>query len=175
VSTSDVFADAIQRVERIGRDAGVGHEVIAALRQPKATLTASLPVRMDDGSTQYFTGHRCRYNDVRGPAKGGIRFHPGVTLEEVQALALWMTLKCAVVALPYGGGKGGVAVDPKGLSRLELERLSRAYMRAMADFVGPDVDIPAPDVYTNARIMGWMADEYQTIPVAAASSQQRRG
>jgi len=118
---------------------------------------------MDDGSTQYFIGHRCRYNDVRGPAKGGIRFHHGVTLAEVQALALWMTLKCAVVGLPYGGGKGGVAVDPKGLSRLELERLSRAYMRAMADFVGPDVDIPAPDVYTNARIMGWMADEYQTI------------
>jgi glutamate dehydrogenase (NADP+) len=118
---------------------------------------------MDDGSTQYFVGHRCRYNDVRGPAKGGIRFHPAVTLEEVQALALWMTLKCAVVGLPYGGGKGGVAVDPKALSRLEVERLSRAYMRAMADFVGPDVDIPAPDVYTNARIMGWMADEYQTI------------
>jgi glutamate dehydrogenase (NADP+) len=163
VSTTDVFEDAIHRVERIGREAGVDHEVVAALRQPAATLTASLPVRMDDGSTQYFVGHRCRYNDVRGPAKGGIRFHPAVTLEEVQALALWMTLKCAVVGLPYGGGKGGVAVDPKALSRLEVERLSRAYMRAMADFVGPDVDIPAPDVYTNARIMGWMADEYQTI------------
>jgi glutamate dehydrogenase (NADP+) len=163
VSKRDVFEDAIDRLERIGRDAGVGQEVVAALRRPKATLTASLPVRMDDGSTQYFVGHRCRYNDARGPAKGGIRFHPGVTLEEVQALALWMTLKCAVVGLPYGGGKGGVAVDPKALSRLELERLSRAYMRAMADFVGPDVDIPAPDVYTNARIMGWMADEYQTI------------
>ncbi|MHC4225208.1 MAG: Glu/Leu/Phe/Val family dehydrogenase, partial [Planctomycetota bacterium] len=98
-----------------------------------------------------------------GPAKGGIRFHPDVTLAEVQALALWMTIKCAVVDLPYGGGKGGVAVDPKQLSPMELERLSRAYMRAMADFVGPDIDIPAPDVYTNARIMGWMADEYQTI------------
>jgi glutamate dehydrogenase (NADP+) len=163
VSTSDVFQDAVARVERIGREAGVGHEVVAALRQPEAMLTASLAVRMDDGSTRYFVGHRCRYNDVRGPAKGGIRFHPGVTPEEVQALALWMTLKCAVVGLPYGGGKGGVTVDPKALSRLELERLSRAYMRAMADFVGPDVDIPAPDVYTNARIMGWMADEYQTI------------
>ena len=161
--TRNVFEDAIDRVERIGREAGVGSEVIDALRRPEATLTASLPVRMDDGSTRYFVGYRCRYNDVRGPAKGGIRFHPGVTLEEVQALALWMTLKCAVVGLPYGGGKGGVAVDPKALSRLELERLSRAYMRAMADFVGPDVDIPAPDVYTNARIMGWMADEYQTI------------
>ncbi len=101
--------------------------------------------------------------DALGPAKGGIRFHPGVTLEEVKALALWMTIKCAVVGLPYGGGKGGVVVNPKELSNLELERLSRAYMRAMADVVGPAVDIPAPDVYTNARIMGWMRDEYETI------------
>jgi len=160
---NDVFEDAVARVERIGREAGVDESVVAALRQPEATLTASLPVRMDDGSTRYFVGHRCRYNDVRGPAKGGIRFHPQVTLAEVQALALWMTIKCAVVGIPYGGGKGGVTVDPKQLSRLEIERLSRAYMRAMANFVGPDTDIPAPDVYTNARIMGWMADEYETI------------
>ena len=103
-----------------------------------------------------------------GPTKGGIRFHPDVSLEEVQALALWMTIKCAVVGIPYGGGKGGVIVHPKELSRLELERLSRAYMRAMADFIGPMVDIPAPDVYTNARIMGWMADEYETIKSSKA-------
>jgi glutamate dehydrogenase (NADP+) len=161
--TNDVFSDAVARVERIGKEAGVDPEVIAALRQPKALLAASLPVRMDDGSTRYFEGYRCRYNDTLGPAKGGIRYHPDVSVEEVQALALWMTIKCAVVGLPFGGGKGGVVVDPKSLSALELERLSRAYMRAMADFVGPDVDIPAPDVYTNARIMGWMADEYETI------------
>jgi glutamate dehydrogenase (NADP+) len=160
---ADVFEDALARVERLGGQAGVGAEVLAALRQPKAVLVAALPVRMDDGSTRWFSGYRCRYNDARGPTKGGIRYHPGVTLEEVQALALWMTLKCAVVGLPYGGAKGGVAVDPKALSHLELERLSRAYMRAVADFVGPDTDIPAPDVYTNARIMGWMLDEYQTI------------
>ena len=158
-----VFEDAVARVERIGTSAGVGAEVVDALRQPHAVLSADLPVRMDDGSTHHFKAYRCRYNDALGPTKGGIRYHPGVTLEEVQALALWMTIKCAVVGLPYGGAKGGVIVDPKQLSRLELERLSRAYMRAMADFVGPEIDVPAPDVYTNARIMGWMADEYETI------------
>jgi len=168
MSEVDVFEDAVARVVRIGEEAGVAHEVIDALRQPKALLTADLPVRMDDGSTRHFVGYRCRYNDALGPTKGGIRFHPGVTRAEVQALALWMSIKCAVVGIPYGGGKGGVIVDPKQLSPLELERLSRAYMRAMADFVGPATDIPAPDVYTNARIMGWMADEYETIKRAKA-------
>ena len=163
MASRNVFEDAVARVQRIGEAADIRAETLAALRYPKALLTASLPVRMDDGSTEYFVGYRCRYNDVLGPTKGGIRYHPGVSLEEVQALALWMTVKCAVVGLPYGGGKGGVTVDPKQLSRLELERLSRSYMRAIADFVGPDVDIPAPDVYTNARIMGWMANEYETI------------
>ncbi len=161
--SSDVFADAVARLERIGRAAGIAPDVIDALRRPKATLMASLPLRRDDGSTAHFTAYRTRYNDALGPTKGGIRYHPGVTLSEVNALALWMTLKCAVAGLPFGGGKGGVIVDPKQLSPLELERLSRAYVRAMADFIGPAVDIPAPDVYTNARIMGWMADEYQTI------------
>jgi len=161
--SSDVFADAVARLERIGRAAGIAPDVIDALRRPKATLMASLPLRRDDGSTAHFTAYRTRYNDALGPTKGGIRYHPGVTLSEVNALALWMTLKCAVAGLPFGGGKGGVIVDPKQLSPLELERLSRAYVRAMADFIGPEVDIPAPDVYTNARIMGWMADEYQTI------------
>ncbi len=160
---SNIFEDAVSRVERFGETAGVAPEVIDALRQPKAVLTADLPVRMDDGSTRHFLGYRCRYNDALGPTKGGIRFHPDVSLEEVKALALWMSIKCAVVGIPYGGAKGGVVVHPKELSLLELERLSRAYMRAMANFVGPMVDIPAPDVYTNARIMGWMADEYETI------------
>ncbi len=159
----NVFEDAIARVERIGKAVGVAPEVIDALRQPATVLIADLAVRMDDGSTRHFVGMRCRYNDVLGPTKGGIRFHPNVSIEEVKALALWMSIKCAVVGIPYGGAKGGVIVDPKELSRLELERLSRAYMRAMADFVGPMIDIPAPDVYTNERIMGWMADEYETI------------
>ena len=159
----NVFEDAVARVVRIGEKAGVAREVVDSLRQPKALLSADLPVRMDDGSTEHFTAYRCRYNDALGPTKGGIRFHPNVSREEVTALALWMTIKCAVTGLPYGGGKGGITVDPKRLSRLEIERLARAYMRAMADFVGPETDIPAPDVYTNARIMGWMADEYETI------------
>ncbi len=161
--SQNVFEDALQRVKSIGELAGVSAEVIDSLMYPRATLSASLPVRMDDGSTRYFTGYRCQYNNVLGPTKGGIRYHPQVSIEEVQALALWMTIKCAVVGLPYGGGKGGIIVDPKTLSPMELERLSRAYVRAMADFIGPQVDIPAPDVYTNARIMGWMADEFEAI------------
>jgi glutamate dehydrogenase (NADP+) len=159
----DVFEDAVARVVRIAGAAKVAPEVVSALKQPLEVLSANLPVRMDDGSMRHFEAFRCRYNDALGPTKGGIRYHPDVTLAEVKALALWMTLKCAVVGIPYGGGKGGVIVDPKELSRMEIERLSRGYMRAMADFVGPDRDIPAPDVYTNARIMGWMADEYCVI------------
>jgi glutamate dehydrogenase (NADP+) len=160
---ANIFEDALERVRRIGEAAGIQHEIIDSLMQPKATLAASLPVRMDDGSTKYFKGYRCRYNNVLGPTKGGIRFHPQVDEHEVKALALWMTIKCAVVGLPYGGGKGGVEVNPKDLSPMEVERLSRAYVRAMSDFIGPEIDIPAPDVYTNARIMGWMMDEYEAI------------
>ena len=158
-----IFKDAIERVKRIGTQADVSLDVINSLMHPHATLTASLPVRMDNGSTQYFTGYRCRYNNLLGPSKGGIRYHPNVNRQGVEALALWMTIKCAIVGLPYGGGKGGITVDAKKLSAMEIERLSRAYVRAMADFIGPDTDIPAPDVYTNARIMGWMMDEYETI------------
>lgn len=163
MATDDVFQDALARVREIGKDSGVDPEVIESLMHPGAVMKATLPVRMDDGSTRYFVGYRCRYNDALGPSKGGIRFHPEVTLEEVQAMGLWMTIKCAVVGLPFGGAKGGVVVQPKDLSPMELERLSRAYVRAMADFIGPDVDIPAPDVYTNARIMGWMMNEYEAI------------
>lgn len=158
-----VFQDALKRVRDYGKSAGVSGEVIESLMHANSVLEATLPVRMDDGSTKHFTGIRCRYNSTLGPTKGGVRFHPDVSIPEVQALALWMTIKCAVVGLPYGGGKGGVAVDPKALSPMELERLSRAYMRAMADVIGPHTDIPAPDVYTNARIMGWMMDEYEAI------------
>ena len=159
----NVFRDALVRVRDYGKSAGVSDEVIDSLMHANSILKAALPVRMDDGSTRHFTGYRCRYNSTLGPTKGGVRFHPDVNMAEVQALALWMTIKCAVVGLPYGGGKGGVVVDPKALSPMELERLSRAYMRAMADVIGPHTDIPAPDVYTNARIMGWMMDEYEAI------------
>ncbi len=158
-----VFKSARTRLQELGKEAGVHNAVIDSLSRPKMTLCASVAVLMDDGSTEYFDAYRCQYSSLLGPCKGGIRFHPNVSQDEVQALALWMTIKCSVVDLPYGGGKGGVTVDPKKLSRMELERLSRGYMRAMADFVGPDKDIPAPDVYTNARIMGWMRDEYEVI------------
>jgi len=163
IVSNNIFEDALIRARQYGESAGVSQDVIESLMHPMSTLRVALPVRMDDGSTRFFTGYRCRYNSTLGPTKGGIRFHPGVSAEEVQALALWMTIKCAVVGLPYGGAKGGVIVDPKDLSPMELERLSRAYVRAMADFIGPQIDIPAPDVYTNDRIMGWMMDEYEAI------------
>jgi len=126
-------------------------------------LEVTVPVRMDDGSLRCYRGWRVRHDDSRGPAKGGIRFHQDVSAEELKAFALGMTLKCAVVDIPFGGAKGGVAVDPHGLSVAELERLSRGYIRAIGDFIGPDVDIPAPDVYTDQRVMGWMMDEFAVI------------
>lgn len=133
------------------------------LMHPKRVVEVALPVRMDDGSVKVYTGYRSQYNDARGPFKGGIRFHPNVTADEVKALSAWMTWKTAVVDIPLGGAKGGVAVDAKKLSSGELERLSRAYIRALAPFIGPDIDIPAPDVSTDPRIMGWMLDEYEEV------------
>jgi glutamate dehydrogenase len=118
---------------------------------------------MDDGSLNVYVGHRVRYNDARGPTKGGIRYHPDVNLDEVKALAFWMSIKCAVINIPYGGGKGGISVDPHKLSKAELERLSRGWMRKAYRIVGPQRDIPAPDVYTNAQVMAWMMDEYSTL------------
>ncbi len=161
--TDSIFTDAIKRLDRAAQYAKLDQETIERLKHPKAIIQASIPVRMDDGSLRVFTGYRVRHDDTRGPAKGGIRFHPNVSMDEVKALALWMTCKCAVVGIPYGGGKGGVIVNPKELSRLELERLSRGFIGQIADFIGPDKDIPAPDVYTNAMIMGWMMDEYSKI------------
>ena len=118
---------------------------------------------MDDGSRRSFLAWRCRYDDTRGPTKGGIRFHPNASMDEVVTLAFWMTFKCAVVGLPFGGGKGAIRVNPRELSKAELERLSRAYVHAFAKMIGPERDIPAPDVYTNAMVMGWMADEYSSL------------
>lgn len=139
------------------------HDAHELLRNPKAELHFKIPVRMDDGTIKVFTGFRVQYNDSRGPCKGGIRFHPDETIDTVRALAAWMTWKTAVVDIPLGGGKGGVICNPKGLSKGELERLSRGFMRAIAHFVGPEIDVPAPDVYTTPEIMGWMMDEYETI------------
>lgn len=130
---------------------------------PRKSFTFSFPVIMDDGSTRIFTGYRIQFNNARGPYKGGIRFHPEVDLEEVKTLAFLMALKCAVVNIPFGGAKGGVAVDPKELSASELERVSRAYIRELSTFIGLNTDIPAPDVGTNPEIMGWMLKEYEKI------------
>lgn len=159
MSTTSTFQDALSRVKSLAEAADINPEVIEALLHPREMMTVSLPVRMDDGTKKYFIGYRCRYNSVLGPTKGGIRFHPNVNVEEIKALALWMTIKCALVGLPFGGGKGGITVNPKELSPMELERLSRIYARSLADFIGPYRDIPAPDVYTNPRIMGWMMDD----------------
>jgi len=133
---------------------------IEILKQPQRIVNVTIPVKMDDGSLRVFQGYRVQFNNVKGPYKGGIRFHPEVSLDEVKALSFWMAMKCAVADLPLGGGKGGVIVDPKILSEGELERLSRGYAKAIADIIGPDLDVPAPDVNTNGVIMGWMVDEY---------------
>lgn len=148
-----------QACDALGLDASV-YEI---LKQPMRVLEVSIPVKMDDGTVKVFTGYRSQHNDAVGPGKGGIRFHPGVTREEVMALSIWMTFKCLVTGIPYGGAKGGVVVDPKELSQGELERLSRGYIDGVYKLLGEKVDIPAPDVNTNAQIMSWMADEYQKL------------
>jgi glutamate dehydrogenase (NADP+) len=162
--TDETLLDrALQRLETAASHLKIDQDVIEKLKYPRETTKMRLLIRMDDGSRKSFLAWRCRYDDTRGPTKGGIRFHPDANEAEVETLAFWMTFKCAVMNLPYGGGKGAVQVDPRRLSKSELERLSRAYMQAFSRVVGPDRDIPAPDVYTNAMIMGWMADEYSQI------------
>jgi glutamate dehydrogenase len=145
------------------RELGLPMAVNEYLKEPERILTVSIPIRMDNGEVKTFVGYRSQHSTVIGPAKGGVRFHPEVSLDEVKALSTWMTFKCAVLGLPFGGGKGGVICDPSQLSKRELEALSRGYIRALAGFVGPDRDIPAPDVNTNPQIMGWMMDEYSKM------------
>jgi glutamate dehydrogenase (NADP+) len=159
----NLFDKACQQLNKAFEHVSISPDTAERLKYPKSVLKVSVPVRMDNGDLRVFPGYRVRYNNARGPTKGGIRFHPNVSVDEVQSLAFWMTFKCAVLDLPYGGGKGGITVNPKELSRFELERLSRNYIDAIADFIGPDRDIPAPDVYTNPMIMGWMMDQYSTI------------
>ncbi len=154
---------ALVRLDEAAAHLNIDPDVIEKLKFARETTKVRLMIRMDDGSRKSFLAWRCRYDDTRGPTKGGIRFHPEATADEVETLAFWMTFKCAVMNLPYGGGKGAVQVDPRKLSKAELERLSRAYIQAFARIIGPDRDIPAPDVYTNSMIMGWMADEYAQI------------
>ncbi len=157
------FQIAQRQLDRAALKLDLDPDLHALLKGPQRSLEVRFPVRMDDGSMQVFTGYRVQYNDARGPTKGGLRFHPNETLDTVKALAAWMTWKCAVVDLPFGGGKGGVVCDPKRLTPREIERVSRGYIRAVGRFISPGKDIPAPDVYTTPQIMGWMMDEYSTL------------
>ncbi len=161
--SNTLFKDASRRLEKALKYVNLSEDTTERLKYPRSSLMVSIPVRMDDGSLQMFPGYRVQYDNTRGPTKGGVRYHPNVSLDEVTSLAFWMTFKCAVLSLPFGGAKGGITVNPKALSPLELERLTRGYIDAIADFIGPDVDIPAPDVYTNQMIMGWMMDQYSII------------
>lgn len=155
-STQLIIKEAVRKL-------GYNNKMYELLKEPIRTLTVRIPVRMDNGSIEIFTGYRSQHNDAVGPTKGGVRFHPEVNEEEVKALSIWMSLKCGIANLPYGGGKGGIICDPRNMSLGELERLSRGYVRAISQIVGPTKDIPAPDVYTNSQIMAWMMDEYSRL------------
>ncbi|MDF2556457.1 MAG: gudB [Bacillales bacterium] len=155
-STQAVIRTALEKL-------GYPEEVYELLKEPLRTLTVRIPVKMDDGSVKVFTGYRAQHNDAVGPTKGGIRFHPEVTENEVKALSIWMSLKCGIFDLPYGGGKGGVIADPRNMSFREIEALSRGYIRAISQIVGPAKDVPAPDVFTDGQTMAWMMDEYSKM------------
>jgi glutamate dehydrogenase/leucine dehydrogenase len=157
------FVNAQNQLIKIAEIIKLDKGIAESLSSPDRVLKISIPVKMDNGSVKVFTGYRSQHNNARGPYKGGIRYHPGVTEEEVKALSIWMTWKTATAGIPFGGGKGGIIVDPKTLSEKELEKLSRGYIRGIYKIIGEEVDVPAPDVNTNGKIMGWMADEYQKL------------
>src|SRR5204862_6920633 len=157
------FEIAKQQFDRAADYLELEQSLRNVLRSAKRQLIVSIPVRMDGGETKVFEGYRVQHNIARGPAKGGIRYHPNVSLDEVKALASWMTWKCATVGIPYGGGKGGVICDPKSMSRGELERLTRRYAFEIAPIIGPDRDIPAPDVYTDSQTMAWIMDTISMV------------
>jgi len=179
------YDNVLATLESAAKVLGYEPSEYEVLKYPERTLRVAVPVRMDDGSVKVFEGYRVQHSTVRGPAKGGLRFHPDVNMDEVSALAAWMTFKCAVAGIPYGGGKGGVAVDPKKLSKTELQNLTRSFTKAIAPIIGPEVDIPAPDVNTTPEIMGWIVDTYSTLkgaftpgvvtgkPIALGGSQGR--
>ncbi|MCH8748712.1 Glu/Leu/Phe/Val dehydrogenase, partial [Patescibacteria group bacterium] len=150
-------------LERVGQQMNANPSTIALLSQPQRVIEVAIPVERDDGSLSVWHGYRVQHNNVRGPYKGGIRFHPQVNLDEIKALSAWMTLKSAVVDIPYGGAKGGITIDPQELSDRELQRLSRAFIERLGKNIGPTTDIPAPDVNTNAIIMAWFTDEYARL------------
>ena len=183
---SDVFKMACRQFDLAADAINLPEAIRDRTKYPRRCLAVSLPIKRDNGSVTVFEGYRVQHNLTTGPAKGGIRFHQDVTLGEVAALSMWMSWKCSLVGLPYGGAKGGVIVDPRQLSELELERLSRRYMQEIAPFIGPQVDVPAPDVGTNEKIMGWMMDTYSSHvghnvpavvtgkPISLGGSQGRR-
>ncbi|HYG60555.1 MAG TPA: Glu/Leu/Phe/Val dehydrogenase dimerization domain-containing protein, partial [Symbiobacteriaceae bacterium] len=168
VSQHNPFLIAQQQLKAAVDKLGGNEELYNLLKAPARVLEVQIPVRMDNGTLQVFTGYRSQHMNALGPAKGGIRFHQDVSADEVRALSMWMSFKTSVVGLPYGGGKGGIIVDPKKLSEGELERLSRGFVRAIWQIIGPDKDIPAPDVNTTPQIMAWMTDEYEKIVGANA-------
>ncbi|MBO0958893.1 Glu/Leu/Phe/Val dehydrogenase [Neobacillus sp. MM2021_6] len=155
-STQMVIHDALKKL-------GYNEEIAQLLAEPLKSLSVRIPVRMDDGATKIFSGFRAQHNDALGPTMGGVRYHPGVNEEEVKALSMWMSMKCGIADLPFGGGKGGIVCNPHSMSFGELERLSRGYVRAISQVVGATKDIPAPDMYTNSQIMAWMLDEYSHL------------
>lgn len=155
-STQTVIHKALEKL-------GYPDDMYELMKEPLRMMTVRIPIRMDDGSNKIFTGYRAQHNDAVGPTKGGVRFHPDVSETEVKALSIWMSLKAGIVDLPYGGGKGGIVCDPREMSFPEIERLSRGYVRAISQIVGPTKDIPAPDVFTNSQIMAWMMDEYSRM------------
>lgn len=160
--TSEVLRDALDQLSEAVDILGLTDGVARSLAQPRREVTVSIPLRRDNGEVEVLTGHRVQHNLTRGPAKGGVRFSPDVTLDEVRALAMWMTWKCALVDVPYGGGKGGVRFDPTAYSRTEVERVTRRYTSEIAPLIGPDRDIPAPDLGTDEQVMAWMMDTYST-------------
>ncbi|MGA8742958.1 MAG: Glu/Leu/Phe/Val dehydrogenase dimerization domain-containing protein, partial [Terracidiphilus sp.] len=151
---------ALENFDSAADALGLDNDTREMIKFPERVLTVTVPVRMDDGHIRRFEAYRVQHSTARGPAKGGIRFHPQVTLDEVKALATWMTWKCAVVNIPFGGGKGGITCDPKHMSQGELERMTRRYTSAILPLIGPEQDIPAPDVYTNSQTMAWIMDTY---------------
>src|ERR1041384_7044887 len=157
---TNAWSTALSQLDEAAAFMGLEPEFHEVFRTPKRILTVSIPVRMDDSRVEVFTGFRVHHSLARGPAKGGIRYHPDVSVDEVKALAMWMTWKCAVVGIPYGGAKGGVRLDPRSVSERELERMTRRYAAEILPFIGPEKDIPAPDVGTDDQVMAWIMDTY---------------
>jgi glutamate dehydrogenase (NAD(P)+) len=160
LTDTSAWQAALSQLEEAARSMDLDPGVHEVLRNPKRVLTVAVPTRMDDGSVKVFTGYRVHHNTSRGPSKGGIRYHPDVSMDEVKALAMWMTWKCAIVGIPYGGAKGGVVIDPRSVSERELERMTRRYAAEILPFIGPERDIPAPDVGTDEQVMAWIMDTY---------------